>query len=69
MLHKGYTSIEDFRGKLRPYVKPAGKTNAGKSELTAGKNLRHLLLLVLAVVVAFALSYSYKHLASYFGKH
>ena len=65
MKRKGYTSVEQFRGKLKPYSKPQGGAKAAKQGAGGGDTARtmqrlelavkrmHALVMLLIVVLAF----------------
>lgn len=58
MASKGYNSIEDFRGKLKPYEKPTRKPNTTtKKEVSnevanISKNTTHLLVGIIVALIA-----------------
>jgi dihydroorotate dehydrogenase (fumarate) len=71
MRRKKYSTIEDFRGKLKPYAKSERPdTVNGSATAKAGKNARQMvqLYLLTALIAAVALCFGYSSTRGYF-KH
>ncbi|RYH26713.1 dihydroorotate oxidase [archaeon] len=76
MRRKGYRSIEDFRGKLKNYVKPArtnkseeedrlSKPSGKTTELRSVPDTVHSILLAIIAMLVFAVFYLYRELQAY----